>query len=280
MLKDMYNKYKTISAVIPAFNESPRLPSVIQTILKYKPVGEVIVVDDGSTDNTEEVVKSISEFNKKVKYIKHDKNMGKAQALYTGYISSSKKFPYILTIDGDLSYISLCSIDKLVQSVYSGKLDIAIMDLQSDRSTWIGKTNMQRLLGGQRFYNKKHATFLEKYKKSGYLIEMLSNKYCLDNNLKIGTIYTEQIYAPSQLTKYGEFKGFINYMFTTIKIIFLIGIFEIIRQQVLVEEDLTDKYRQDMKTKYGLGLRYILQVFFHSLKNANKLNKSLRSLHS
>lgn len=97
---------KTISIVIPCYNEEKRLPPTLRRILNYmktkKDINfEVIVVDDGSIDNTVRVVK---EFNKEIpnlKIIQNDKNRGKGFSVKNGVANCNGDF--VLFIDSDSS---------------------------------------------------------------------------------------------------------------------------------------------------------------------------------
>lgn len=71
-----------ISIIVPAYNEEQTLPNILERIIQIelRMEKEIIVVDDGSLDNTSKVV---GEFNT-VKLLRHEKNQGKAEALRTG----------------------------------------------------------------------------------------------------------------------------------------------------------------------------------------------------
>ena len=61
-----------ISVIIPTYNYGRFIKEAVESVLKQTfPVAEIIVVDDGSTDNTEEIVKALGE---KVRYIKQENN--------------------------------------------------------------------------------------------------------------------------------------------------------------------------------------------------------------
>lgn len=76
-------KIPTVSVVIPTYNRAHLVGRAIQSVLNqtYQDF-EIIVVDDGSTDNTEEVVKSFND--PRIRYIRHDQNRGGSAARNTG----------------------------------------------------------------------------------------------------------------------------------------------------------------------------------------------------
>ena len=92
------SKLPTVSVIIPTYNRAHLVGRAIHSVLNqtYQDF-ELIVVDDGSTDNTEEVVKSFN--NERIKYIKHEKNKGGSAARNTGIKDS--KGEYIAFLDSD-----------------------------------------------------------------------------------------------------------------------------------------------------------------------------------
>ena len=105
-----------ISCVIPAFNEESTIRNVIRSVKKVRTIDEIIVVDDGSTDNTYRYAKSEG-----VKVIRHKKNMGKGAAIKTGIAHSSGDI--ILFLDADLYSISPKKIASILQPLENGEAD-------------------------------------------------------------------------------------------------------------------------------------------------------------
>lgn len=107
-----------ISIIIPAYNEEERISESIKRINDYfKLKGwefEIIVVDDGSTDNTLTVVDNLSSKIPQVKLISYPVNMGKGFAVRTGVLES--KGDLILISDADLS-TPIEEIEKLIPAI-------------------------------------------------------------------------------------------------------------------------------------------------------------------
>tara|TARA_B100001989_G_scaffold3713_1_gene2525 strand:+ start:75336 stop:75953 length:618 start_codon:yes stop_codon:yes gene_type:complete len=88
-----------ISLLIPVFNCELYVERAIRSALQNKILSnnlEIVVVDDCSTDQTSEILKK---FSRKVKIIKHSKNLGLPSALNTGILQSSGQF--IVRLDAD-----------------------------------------------------------------------------------------------------------------------------------------------------------------------------------
>jgi glycosyltransferase involved in cell wall biosynthesis len=93
---------RTLSVVIPAFNEAVTIARVIQTVAQQPLVGEIIIVDDASTDGTYKNLPSPSDLPIPLKIFRHTINQGKGAALRTGITAAT--FPYVIIQDADLEY--------------------------------------------------------------------------------------------------------------------------------------------------------------------------------
>src|SRR3990167_9130301 len=105
-----------ISCIIPAFNEGSTITNVIKNVKKVEVINEIIVVDDGSTDNTYKNAKSEG-----VRVIKHAKNKGKGAAIKTGVLHSSGDL--IIFLDADLCSISPKKIASILQPLENDEAD-------------------------------------------------------------------------------------------------------------------------------------------------------------
>ena len=96
--------FKKLSIVVPLFNEEESLQPLANEIRKaLKPVNiayEVILIDDGSTDNSLKVIKEICKPDKRFNYISFRKNYGKSAALQIGFMEASGDI--VVTMDADL----------------------------------------------------------------------------------------------------------------------------------------------------------------------------------
>jgi len=113
---------KSISVIIPAYNEAKTIDGVIREVLKLDEVKELIVVDDGSTDRTKEKIKVFLADSRFV-YVLHPKNRGKGAALKTG-IKKAKK-DIVLLLDADLMNITITKIRKIINPVLNDEVDIS-----------------------------------------------------------------------------------------------------------------------------------------------------------
>lgn len=102
-----------VAAIVPAYNEQETLADVL-TVLKRTPgIHEVIVVSDGSTDETVEIARAL-----KVKAIHLRENRGKGTAMAVGVAHTDA--PILLFVDGDILQLSDYLLEQLMTPVVSG----------------------------------------------------------------------------------------------------------------------------------------------------------------
>ncbi len=110
-----------LSVVIPAYNEAATVAQVIDAVLAVPMVGEVIVVDDCSRDETSSIVQVISDSNDKVRLLRHEVNQGKGAALRTGFQGAT--LPFVIVQDADLEY-DPNEFPLVVQPLIDGDCDV------------------------------------------------------------------------------------------------------------------------------------------------------------
>jgi glycosyltransferase involved in cell wall biosynthesis len=91
-----------LSVIIPVFNEESTIKEILERVLGQNNVQEIIIVDDGSSDKTFDILQRSKIKNSKLKILRHLKNKGKGAAIRTGI--SKAKGDYILIQDADLEY--------------------------------------------------------------------------------------------------------------------------------------------------------------------------------
>ena len=104
-----------LTALLPAYNEELYISGVILSTKKY--VDRIIVIDDGSTDNTAEIAELAG-----AEVIKHPTNKGKGAALKTGF-EVAKGSDIIITLDSDGQH-NPDEIPKLIAPIVNGEADI------------------------------------------------------------------------------------------------------------------------------------------------------------
>ena len=107
-----------ISIIIPVYNEGKTIAEIIRQVKEVKGFDkEIIVVDDGSTDETPKVIKQV----KDIIVIRHKENQGKGSAIRTGIAAATGD--YVLIQDADLEYDPK-DILKLIEPITQGRAEV------------------------------------------------------------------------------------------------------------------------------------------------------------
>jgi glycosyltransferase involved in cell wall biosynthesis len=143
-----------ISVVIPAFNEAVRIGDTLTITMAYlekeSPGSEVIVINDGSTDSTGEVIRKVSGGPSQVaiRLLENFPNRGKGAAVRTGLLSATK--PIGVFFDADLS-TPIDELPKIVEPIVRREVDIAFGSRALDRKLIGNRQPWRREQGGRVF---------------------------------------------------------------------------------------------------------------------------------
>jgi len=136
-------------AIIPAYNSGPFIGRVIDETSRH--VSDILVVDDGSTDNTVDAAKA-----RGAEIIRHEANKGKGSALKSGFgYAIAKGFEQVITIDGDgqhdpayiPAFISTFEATRADLIIGSRKTDLADMPFDRRCSNFLTSLILSWLLG-------------------------------------------------------------------------------------------------------------------------------------
>ncbi len=113
-----------LSVVIPAFNEEATISQILDLLLeKVKDLGEVIIIDDGSSDHTGQICQDYESSHSQVHYYPQPRNMGKTEALKEGFRRSTGDI--VIVQDADLEYDPQ-EINDVVAPIQEGKADVVL----------------------------------------------------------------------------------------------------------------------------------------------------------
>ena len=174
---DTFQKQGLISIIIPLFNEENTIENLLKQIPNHYQY-EIIVVNDGSTDESVKRIKQLSD--SRIKLINHRKNLGYGEALLTGFDHVSGEV--IVTIDSDGQH-DPNEIPKLIQPILNDKADLVIGSRYLGKChyklpihTKVGETIVKFILNflynqsiknnqsGFRAFNRKSLKYLKKFK--------------------------------------------------------------------------------------------------------------------
>jgi glycosyltransferase involved in cell wall biosynthesis len=112
---------RCLSVVVPVYNEEHTLAAIIDKLLILPQLLEIVIVDDCSTDKTAEILSILSAKHGVIRAARHDRNMGKTEALKTGFRLT--RGDIVLVQDADLEYDPR-EIPDLIAPILEGHADV------------------------------------------------------------------------------------------------------------------------------------------------------------
>lgn len=141
-----------LSIVIPAYNEEAVLTSTIDRLLKIENQiasqntlnqrADIIVVDDGSTDHTWDVVTKMHQENSRVRGIKFSRNFGHQPALMAGMTEAIKTADIVVTIDADLQDNPEKIVDMVAKYAEGADIVYGVRN-NRDSDSWFKRTTAE-----------------------------------------------------------------------------------------------------------------------------------------
>lgn len=190
-----------VTTIIPAYNEKHHIGEVLSAVCSVDTIDEIIVVSDGSTDDTANAARDF-----KVKVIELDRNYGKGFAMKIGFCNAH--CPIILFLDADLKGIQSYHIESLIIPVQLDIVDMTLGVFSSGRGATDLAQKITPFLTGQRAIKK---CILDDIKESnwpgGFGIELMLTKQANANKLRILKVPLDHVSHVMKEEKMGLTKG-------------------------------------------------------------------------
>ncbi len=134
-----------VLVVVPAYNESTSIAGVLTDVRACEPKWSIVVVDDGSTDNTADAVRRVDE----VDLIRLPCNLGIGGARQVGFVFAWRHgYDIVVQIDGDGQHMA-CEARRIVRTLFETDADIVIGSRYIEREGF--QSSKARRLGGRIF---------------------------------------------------------------------------------------------------------------------------------
>ncbi|MEY2452964.1 MAG: hypothetical protein QOD92_2538 [Acidimicrobiaceae bacterium] len=93
---------RCLAVVMPCFNERATIEVIVERVLASPFTAELVIVDDGSTDGTRDIVRKLAQTEDRIRLVEQSPNQGKGAALRTGFENATA--PFVIVQDADLEY--------------------------------------------------------------------------------------------------------------------------------------------------------------------------------
>lgn len=213
------------SCIIPAYNEWPRIASVLSTILACTEIDEVIVIDDGSTDNTRAVIEGFA--HPRLRTIFLDKNGGKTNAVLTGVKES--RWWYIVMIDSDLLNLTPEHITALIDPIKneSAQVTLSLRENSLPLYRFLGTD----FVSGERVLPKSLFADRDYYlSRPWFGLEVLLNTQIILSGYSVNNIYLPGVITPRKSSKIWYIRGTLADLSMTREILSIIPAHRLIHQ--------------------------------------------------
>jgi glycosyltransferase involved in cell wall biosynthesis len=190
-----------ISCIVCAFNEAPRIAAVLDVVSLHPLIDEVIVVDDGSTDDTAGIVKSFPA----VRLISSPVNRGKSFAMATGVARA--QYDLLMLLDADLVGLAVEHITAMAAPVLSGEADVSL-SLRKN-SLWIYRAIGLDFVSGERVISKSllNEAQEEMHRLPRFGIEIFMNRRIIARGLSIAVTHWPHVTQARKSEKLGFWRG-------------------------------------------------------------------------
>jgi glycosyltransferase involved in cell wall biosynthesis len=190
-----------VSCIICAFNEAPRIGAVLAVATVHPLLDEVIVVDDGSTDGTADVVKRFPS----VRLIRCPVNRGKSAAMAVGI--SAAQNALLMLLDADLKGLASEHITALAAPVLNGTADVSLSLRQN--SLLLFRAIGLDFVSGERVVRKEllSEALKEIHRLPRFGIEVFMNDLIIERRLSIAVTHWPKVSQARKTEKLGYWAG-------------------------------------------------------------------------
>ncbi len=190
-----------VSAIVPAYNEAERIAAVLRPLAQVPSVREIIVVDDGSTDETAQVARHLG-----AHVIALSVNQGKAAALDAGVRRA--RYETLLFLDADLVGLRPDHIDRMLATYLENQYDMVVGVFRNGRLNTDFAQVVAPYLSGQRVLRKSLWKRLRhKIHKLDFGVEIALTKLAFKEGWAQGTVELAGVTHVMKEEKRGLSKG-------------------------------------------------------------------------
>ncbi len=248
-----------VSCLIPAYNEGANIGRVLEVVHKLAFLDEIIILDDGSSDNTAEVVRQYQKQTRALQLLTSAANRGKADTIQKGV--GACRGEIVVILDSDLINLKPDHVRRLVAAIRDDTCDLVILDRAGDRTAIWGWTNCARFFGGERAFRRRDFLEIEFPARAGFLLEIIMNLSYIRRRKRIKTVFCDNLFTRHDYYKRGFRRGCRHYAKISGEILAVSGVINFLKQVYHIEEDrLAPLYRWHKKAYLKPATFFLIPV--------------------
>lgn len=193
-----------VAVIIPAYNEEERITSVLEVVLQTPLVNEVIVVNDGSTDKTAEVVSHYP-----AKLVNREANGGKGAALVSGI--EATKADILAFVDADLVGLKERHLEEMIKPLLDDpSISMTVGKFKGGRT----RTDLAQVIApnisGQRVVRRSFLEGMPDFSKARYGVEIAFTRHAKQSKSKTKEVLIDEATHVMKEEKLGWTRGFLS----------------------------------------------------------------------
>ncbi|MFH1404605.1 MAG: glycosyltransferase family 2 protein [Patescibacteria group bacterium] len=193
-----------VDAVIPAYNEEKTIAQVVRVLKSSPYIRDVIVVSDGSVDNTSVIAQSEG-----ARTLQLPKKGGKGEAMMHGVAHTDA--PILAFFDADLLGFTPDHIERLVLPVLNGAKSMNV-GIRDRGKFWSSLSSHMPLIGGERVMARSVFENVSPEFLKGFMVESALNYYCRSNKLSYGSVFLPGLSIRRKYDKVKLSKAIVQYI--------------------------------------------------------------------
>jgi polyisoprenyl-phosphate glycosyltransferase len=184
-----------ISAILPVFNEELNVSDVLDVLHASSILDEIILVDDGSSDKTFDILNQAAKLDQRIRVIHHDQNRGKGQAIFSGWAATCA--PILLLLDADLKALTPDHIDVLLAPVIDHSADMTLGLFHGGHFSTDLSHRLSPFLTGQRGVRAELLKCISRQAAAGYGFEIALTITAHQHNYRTRVVALKGVWHPS-----------------------------------------------------------------------------------